>query len=131
MTIETTKDLLDTLTTIKFCDVDEIEKAKAIDLAIEIIKDWDNYLNYVEKRNAIKDAVDFLYDDGNIDYQRLTELAKADKENRLVVYQPNFSVIKIYHPKDEDGLYVMETTGIVSEEEYLKHLEDENENHAN
>lgn len=126
MTIKTTKDLLDILTTIKFCDVDEIEKVKAIDLAIEIIKDWSNYLDYVGKRNAIEDAVDFLYDDGNIDYQRLTELAKADKENRLVVYQPNFSVVKIYHPKDEDGLYVMETTGIVSEEEYLKHLKEEN-----
>lgn len=131
MTIKTTKDLLDILTTIKFCDVDEIEKIKAIDLTIEIIKEWSNYLNYIGKRNAIEDAVDFLYDDGNIDYQRLTELAKADKENRLVVYQPNFSVVKIYHPKDEDGLYVMETTGIVSEEEYLKHLEDENENHTN
>ena len=126
MTIKTTKDLLNVLTIVKFCDVDEIEKVKAIDLAIEIIKDWSNYLDYVGKRNAIEDAVDSLYDDGNINYQRLTELAKADKENRLVVYQPNFSVVKIYHPKDEDGLYVMEAIGIVSEEEYLEHLEDKN-----
>ena len=126
MTIKTTKDLLNVLTIVKFCDVDEIEKVKAIDLAIEIIKDWSNYLDYVGKRNAIEDAVDSLYDDGNIDYQRLTELAKADKENRLVVYQPNFSVVKIYYPKDEDGLYAMKTIGIVSKEEYLKHLKDEN-----
>ena len=126
MTIKTTKDLLNVLTIVKFCDVDEIEKVKAIDLAIEIIKDWSNYLDYVGKRNAIEDAVDSLYDDGNIDYQRLTELVKADKENRLVVYQPNFSVVKIYYPKGEDGLYAMKTIGIVSKEEYLKHLEDEN-----
>lgn len=126
MTIKTTKDLLNVLTIVKFCDVDEIEKVKAIDLAIEIIKDWSNYLDYVGKRNAIEDAVDSLYDDGNIDYQRLTELVKADKENRLVVYQPNFSVVKIYYPKDEDGLYAMKTIGIVSKEEYLKHLKDEN-----
>ena len=126
MTIKTTKDLLNVLTIVKFCDVDEIEKVKAIDLAIEIIKEWSNYLDYVGKRNAIEDAVDSLYDDGNINYQRLTELAKADKENRLVVYQPNFSVVKIYYPKDEDGLYAMKTIGIVSKEEYLKHLEDEN-----
>ena len=126
MTIKTTKDLLNVLTIVKFCDVDEIEKVKAIDLAIEIIKDWSNYLDCVGKRNAIEDAVDSLYDDGNIDYQRLTELVKADKENRLVVYQPNFSVVKIYYPKDEDGLYAMKTIGIVSKEEYLKHLEDEN-----
>lgn len=126
MTIKTAKDLLDILTTIKFCDVDEIEKAKAIDLAIEIIKDWDNYLDYVGKRNAIEDAIDFLYDDGNINYQRLTELVKADKENRLVVFQPEFSVVKIYYPKDEDGLYAIKATGIVSEEEYLKHLDKEN-----
>lgn len=49
MIIETTKDLLDTLTTIKFCDVDEIEKIKAIDLAIEIIKDWSRYLNHIKE----------------------------------------------------------------------------------
>lgn len=126
MIIKTTKDLLNVLTTIKFCDVDEIEKVKAIDLTIGIIKEWSNYLDYVGKRNAIEDAVDFLYDDGNIDYQRLTELTKADKENRLVVFQPEFSVVKIYYPKDEDGLYAMKATGIVSEKEHLKHLEEEN-----
>lgn len=130
-TIKNIEELLEILTAIKFCKVNEAEKVKAIDLAIRIIKDWSNYLDYVGERNAIEDAVYFLYDDGNIDYQRLTELAKADKENRLVVYQPNFSVVKIYYPKDEDGLYVMEATGIVSEEEYLKHLEGENESYTN
>lgn len=128
MTIETTKDLLDILTTIKFCDVDEVEKIKAIDLAIKITKDWNNYLDYVGKRNAIEDAIDFFYEDGNIDYQRLTELVKADKENRLIVFQLEFSVAKIYYPKDEDGLYAMKAIGIVSEEEYLKHLNEENKN---
>lgn len=124
MIIETTKDLLDVLTTIKFCDIDEIKKIKAIDLAIEIIKDWSNYLDYIGKRNAIEDAVDFIYDDGNVDYNRLAELVKADKENRLVIFQPEFSVAKIYYPKDEDGLYAMKAIGIVSEKEYLNHLEE-------
>lgn len=123
--IKDTKKLLDTLNSIKFFDVDEVKKIEAIDLAIKIIKEWSNYLNFVGKRNAIEDAVDCIYDDGNVDYNRLVELVKADKENRLVVFQPEFSVVKIYYPKDEDGLYAMKATGIVSEEEYLKHLEEE------
>lgn len=43
MIIKNIKDLLSILTTIKFCDVDGIEKVKAIDLAIEIIKDWSHH----------------------------------------------------------------------------------------
>lgn len=131
MIIKDIKELLDILITIKFCDIDEIKKIEAIDLTIEIIKEWNNYLNFASERNAIEDAVDFIYDDGNVNYNRLAELVKADKENRLVIFQPEFSVVKIYYPKDEDGLYAMKATGIVSEEEYLKHLEGENENHAN
>ena len=49
MIIKDTKDLLNILTTIKFCDVDEIEKIKAIDLAIEIIKDWSHHLDYIKE----------------------------------------------------------------------------------
>lgn len=134
MVIKDIQELMMILEDIKSSIVDdkyEIEKESAINLAIIIIKEWSNYLDFVGKRNAIENTVDFIYDDGNVDYNRLAELVKADKENRLVVFQPEYSVAKIYCPKDEGGLYAMKATGIVSEEEYLKHLEEENENHAN
>lgn len=130
MKIQATEELIQILESIKSCEVDTLKEIDAINLAIRIIKDWDNYLDFVGKKNAIEDMIDFIYDDGNVDYDRLVELIKADKENRLVVFQPEFSVAKIYYPKDEDGLYAMNATGIVSEEEYLKHLEDENEDHV-
>ena len=131
MKIQTAEELIQILESIKSCEVDSLKEINAINLAIRIIKDWDNYLDFVGKKNAIEDAVDFIYDDGNVDYNRLVELVKADKENRLVVFQPEFSVAKIYYPKDEDGLYAMKATGIVSEEEYLKHLEAKNEDYVN
>ena len=85
--------------------------------------------------NYTKEIIDNVYAEikkqTGISFERILELAKADKENRLVVFQPEFSVVKIYYPKDEDGLYAMKAIGIVSEEEYLKHLEDENESHTN
>lgn len=49
MIIKDTKELLDILTTIKFCDIDEVKKIKAIDLAIKIIKEWSHHLNYIKE----------------------------------------------------------------------------------
>lgn len=46
----------------------------------EIYKEWSYYLNFVGKRNAIEDAVDDIYDEGKVDYDRLHELAQADRE---------------------------------------------------
>lgn len=37
--------------------------------------------------NAIAGAVDTIYDDGNVDYDRLRELVEADKDGRCVVLQ--------------------------------------------
>ena len=45
----------------------------------EIYKEWSYYLNFVGKRNAIEDAVDDIYDEGKVDYDRLRELAQADR----------------------------------------------------
>lgn len=45
----------------------------------EIYKEWSYYLNFVGKRNTIEDAVDDIYDEGKVDYDRLRELAKADR----------------------------------------------------
>lgn len=51
----------------------------------EIYKEWSYYLNFVGKRNTIEDAVDDIYDEGKVDYDRLHELAQADREGRCVV----------------------------------------------
>lgn len=49
---------------------------------------------------------------------RLRELAQADREGRIVVFQPGYGVVSIYNPKDEDGLYTMKVTGVIKKEEY-------------
>lgn len=50
--------------------------------------------------------------------ERLRELAQADKEGLCVVFQPGYGVVSIYNPKDEDGLYTMKVTGVITKEEY-------------
>ena len=50
--------------------------------------------------------------------ERLRELAQADREGRVVVFQPGYGVVSIYNPKDEDGLYTMKVTGVITKEEY-------------
>lgn len=49
---------------------------------------------------------------------RLRELAQADREGRCVVFQPGYGVVSIYNQKDEDGLYTMKVTGVITKEEY-------------
>lgn len=53
-----------------------------------------------------------------VDGRRLRELAQADREGRVVVFQPGYGVVSIYNPKDEDGLYTMKVTGVIKKEEY-------------
>ena len=50
-----------------------------------IYQEWSHYLNFAGERNAIEGAIEDIYDDGNIDYNRLRELAQADREGRCVV----------------------------------------------
>lgn len=59
---------------------------------------------------------DILGDEYDLD--RLRELAQADREGRCVVFQPGYDVVSIYNPADEDGLYTMSTTGVITKEEY-------------
>ena len=52
------------------------------------------------------------------DLDRLRELVEADREGRCVVFQPGYAVVSIYNPADEDGLYTMSATGVITKEEY-------------
>lgn len=62
---------------------------------------------------------------GSID--RLCELKQADDEGRCVVFQPGYAVVSIYNPADEDGLYTMKVTGVITKEKYEAALRREQE----
>lgn len=59
-----------------------------------IFEEWNHYLKFVGKMNAIEETVDFIYNDGKIDYDRLLELVEADKDGRCIVL-PKERPIKI------------------------------------
>lgn len=118
-----TKELKEVLNSIKD-DLSDSRKVEAVELASRIIDDWSFYLKFVGEKNAIEDAVDSIYDNGNIDYNRLAELAKADKEHRCVIYKHGFPVASQYY--QEGGLYIRETSGVIDYEEYLKVMGENN-----
>ena len=65
---------------------------------------------------------DILGDEYDLD--RLRELAQADREGRCVVFAPGYPVVSAYY-KDEDGVFVRDVTGVVTEEEYKAALRGE------
>lgn len=69
--------------------------------------------NAVSRLAAIEDILG-----GEYDLDRLRELARADREGRCVVFQPGYDVVSIYNPADEDGLYIMKVTGVITKEKY-------------
>ena len=54
-----------------------------------IYQEWSHYLNFTGERNAIEGAIEDIYDDGNIDYNRLRELVQADREGRIEIIEPD------------------------------------------
>lgn len=80
-----------------------------------IVKDWPNYMEF-DIINRLAAIEDILGDD--YDLERLRELAEADREGRCVVFQPGYDVVSIYNPADEDGLYIMKVTGVITKEKY-------------
>lgn len=57
------------------------------------------------------------------DLDRLRELLEADREGRCVVYLKGFPVASTY--LKEGGLYIRETSGVISHEEYRAALKGE------
>ena len=80
------------------------------------------------------DAIDkLLQDDAELESYRdlgpidhLRELVQADQEGRCVVFAPGYPVVSAYY-KDEDGVFVRDVTGVVTEEEYKDALRREQE----
>ena len=52
------------------------------------------------------------------DLDELREMVQAKREGRCVVFQPGYDMVSIYNPADEDGLYIMEVTGVITKEKY-------------
>ena len=50
-----------------------------------VFDEWHHYLKFAGERNAIESTVSDIYDNGNIDWNRLRELIKADREGRCVM----------------------------------------------
>lgn len=83
-----------------------------------IFEEWNHYLNFAAKRNAIEDVLEFIYSEGEIDYERIRYLVEADRDGRCVVYEPGYPVMSQYYYDEEDQLYIRDTSGVVSREEY-------------
>ena len=71
-----------------------------------------------QAERAREDLTEMIRQIGATGLDRLRELAQADREGRVVVFQPGYGVVSIYNPKDEDGLYTMKVTGVIKKEEY-------------
>ena len=88
-----------------------------------IIKDWPNYMEFdiINRLAAIEDILGDEYD-----LDELLELVQAKREGRCVVFAPGYPVASAYY-KDEDGVFVRDVTGVVTEEEYKAALRREQE----
>ena len=81
----------------------------------ELMKDCPRSRSGAECWLRLCDIEDILGDEYDLD--RLRELAQADREGRCVVFAPGYPVVSAYY-KDEDGIFVRDVTGAVTEEEY-------------
>lgn len=88
-----------------------------------IFEEWSYYLNFVGKRNAIEDALDSIYSDVEVDYERVRYLVESDRDGRCVVYEPGYPVVSQYYYDKENGLYIREVSGVVSRKEYEDAIE--------
>ena len=65
--------------------------------------------------NRLKKIEDILGDEYDLD--ELREMVRAKRDGRCVVFAPGYPVVSAYY-KDEDGIFVRDVTGAVTEEEY-------------
>lgn len=80
----------------------------------------DNYdLNDIEKAfwcmNIVKDA----FSNGPKATERLRELWFADQKGHCVVFDKRYPVVSEYY-QDEEGRYIREASGVISEAEYMR-----------
>lgn len=104
-----------------------------------IIKDWPNYMEFdiINRLAAIEDILGDEYDlkelnralwckkvvedafsDDTRAVERLRELWFADQKGHCVVFDEHYPVVSEYY-RDEDGRYIRESSGVISEAEYM------------
>lgn len=76
----------ETLVCHRLADIEDILGDEyEIEQVQSIFDEWHHYLKFASERNAIEGAVDDMYENGNIDWERLRELVEADREGRCVI----------------------------------------------
>ena len=104
-----------------------------------IIKDWPNYMEFdiINRLAAIEDILGNEYDleglnkalwckrvvedafsDDSSAVERLRKLWFADQKGHCVVFDEHYPVVSEYY-RDEEGRYIRESSGVISEAEYM------------
>ena len=95
-------------------------KERAVDrLAdIEDILGDEYDLKDIEKALWCKKVVEDAFSDDTHAVERLRELWLADQKGHCVVFDGHYPVVSEYY-RDEDGRYIRESSGVISEAEYM------------
>ena len=79
----------------------------------EALEKQAEYEQFMEKW---KQAVKIAGAVKDVGAERVAELVEADRDGRCVVYQSGYPIVSHYC-RDDDGLYIREVSGVVSQEE--------------
>ena len=95
-------------------------KERAVDrLAdIEDILGDEYDLKDIEKALWCKKVVETAFSDDTRAVERLRELWFADQTGHCVVFDKHYPVVSEYY-QDEEGRYIRESSGVISEAEYM------------
>ena len=88
--------------------------------ANEAAAKWEGMYHMAEARAKMekwKQAVKIAGAVKDVGAERVAELVEADRDGRCVVYQSGYPIVSHYC-RDDDGLYIREVSGVVSQEEY-------------
>ena len=95
-------------------------RGEAVDrlAAIEDILGDEYDLKDIEKALWCKKVVEDAFSDDTRAVERLRELWFADQKGHCVVFDEHYPVVSEYY-RDEDGRYIREASGVISETEYM------------
>ena len=96
-------------------------RGEAVDrlAAIEDILGDEYGLKDIEKALWCKKVVETAFSEDTRAVERLRELWFADQKGHCVVFDEHYPVVSEYY-RDEDGRYIRESSGVISEAEYKK-----------
>lgn len=86
--------------------------------ALENILGDEYDLKELNKALWCKKVVEITFSDDTRAVERLRELWFADQKGHCVVFDKHYPVVSEYY-QDEDGRYIRESSGVISEAEYM------------